>query len=287
MPGSILTLDSVTYRRNGVDILRGIDLTVGEGEHWVMLGENGSGKSTALALCGARAHPTSGTVDILGMRVGRVDLSHLRTFIGHVDPRHPLRGAPTALDVVLTGLTGTIEAPMRWSPSDEEVDRARTMLADMGMASRIGARWPTLSQGERGRTLIARALISSPRLLLLDEPTTGLDLAAREQLLDTMDALTVTSLLVTHHVEEIPSTTTHAALLRDGRVSASGRIGSVLTDTNLTAAFDYPIRLVRDEGRWGARRATAQQGRTAFSETGPQSPQGGLGCHGPTSPTTS
>lgn len=255
MPSDVLRLDAVTYRRNGVDILNGIDLTVREGERWVMLGENGSGKSTALALCGARAHPTSGTVDILGKRVGRVNLADLRSLIGHVDPRHPIRGAPPALDVVLTGLTGTIELPMRWQPSGREIDRAHAMLATMGLASRTEARWPTLSQGERGRVLIARALIATPRLLLLDEPTTGLDLAAREQLLDTMDSLDVTSLLVTHHVEEIPSATTHAVLLRNGLVSATGPVDLVLTDESLSTAFDYPIRLVRDEGRWGARRA--------------------------------
>lgn len=252
-----LKLDDVTFTRNGVDILNGVTFTVHTGERWVMLGENGSGKSTTLALCGALAHPTSGTVDILGYRVGRVDLRELRTRIGHVDPRHPLRAAISAHQVVLTGMTGTIELPMRWSPQDNESDRARQLLEDLGLAHRIDAPWPTLSQGERGRTLIARALAGNPDLLLFDEPTTGLDLAAREQLLDTLDGLantTVPSLLVTHHLEELPSTTTHAVLLRAGRVTASGPVDEVVTSTTISDAFDYPIRVFHEDGRWGARR---------------------------------
>lgn len=168
---AVLALDAVTFRRNGVDILNGVDLTIRERERWVMLGENGSGKSTTLSLCGARAHPTSGTVDILGRRVGRVDLRELRSQIGHVDPRHPLRTPLPAVDVVLTGLMGSVELPMRWSPSDDDLNRAHDLLRDFGLSSRIGSAWPTLSQGERGRTLIARALIGRPRLLLLDEPS--------------------------------------------------------------------------------------------------------------------
>lgn len=254
---AVLNLKDVTFRRNGVGILGGIDLRIGSGEHWVMLGENGSGKSTTLALCAALAHPTSGTVDILGSRVGRVDLRELRQRIGHVDPRHPLRTAIPARDVVLTGITGTIELPMRWAPSDAQLDHARSLINELGLAHRADAAWPTLSQGERGRVLIARALAGSPDLLLLDEPTTGLDLAAREQLLETLDGLAgknVTSLLVTHHLEELPSTTTHAALLKDGRITVSGPVDDVVTSRNVSDAFDYPLRVFKEDGRWGARR---------------------------------
>ena len=257
-----LRLAGVTFRRNGVDILNGVDLTVRAGERWAMLGENGSGKSTTLALCGARAHPTSGTVDILGRRLGRTALDDLRKRIGHVDPRHPLRSALTAHDIVLTGMTGTIELPMRWEPSREERDKAEELIERFALSHRADAPWPTLSQGERGRVLIARALAGEPDLILLDEPTTGLDLAAREQLLDVLDQLAdagMTSLLVTHHVEELPASTTHALLLRDGRVTASGPADDVLTSGNVSRAFDYPIRVVKEDGRWGARRE-AQQG---------------------------
>lgn len=255
----VLNLDEVTYRRNQVDILNGIDLHIRSGERWAMLGENGSGKSTTLSLCGAYAHPTTGTVDILGERVGRVDLRELRGRIGHVDPRHPLRSMISARDIVLTGMTGTIELPMRWEPATGQVEHAVELLTELGLSHRVDAPWPTLSQGERGRTLIARALAGDPDLLLLDEPTTGLDLAAREQLLDTLDRLAVknmTSLLVTHHLEELPSTTTHAVLLRDGRVTASGPVDDVLTSESVSHAFSYPIRVFKEEGRWGARRSS-------------------------------
>jgi iron complex transport system ATP-binding protein len=179
--------------------------------------------------------------------------------IGHVNPRHPLRSPLPVREVVLTGITGTIELPPRWRPGDEELDRAEALVKALGLAGKADERWPTLSQGERGRALIARALICGPRLLLLDEPATGLDLAAREQLLETIDLLDEThpgtaSVLVTHHLEELPATTTHAVLLTAGRVVAAGPIGDVITTGNVSAAFDYPIQVRRDgDGRWAAR----------------------------------
>lgn len=171
-----------------------------------------------LGLCGALTHPTSGTVRVLGEQLGRVELQRLRRSIGHVNPRHPLRYPLTVREVVLTGLTGTIDTPMRWSPSADDLARAHAMIDTVGLSGKADEVWPTLSQGERGRTLIARALIAEPRLMLLDEPSTGLDVAAREQLLETIDALDrthpeVASILVTHHLEELPSTTTHALLI--------------------------------------------------------------------------
>lgn len=255
---AVLALNAVTFRRNGIQILDGVDFTVRTGERWALLGENGAGKSTILSLCGGLAHPSSGTVDILGHRVGRVDLREIRRLIGHVNPRHPLRGAPSVTEVVLTGITGTIELPMRWEPTDTDLKKAHSLITDIGLDSHREAPWPTLSQGERGRALIARALAGDPQLLLLDEPTTGLDLAARERLLETLDGLAesnVTSLLVTHHLEELPATTTHAALIRQGALTAAGPVEQVVTSENISKAFDYPIRVTRDEGRWGARRS--------------------------------
>lgn len=254
---TILKLDSVTFRRNGVQILDGVNFEVEEGQRWVMLGENGAGKSTILALCGGQAHPTSGTVDILGNRVGRVDLRDFRARIGHVNPRHNVRGTPTATDIVLTGITGTLELPLYWSPSPDDLALSQETLADLGLNHRADAVWPTLSQGERGRTLIARALAGKPELLLLDEPATGLDLKAREQLLDTLDHLAksnMTSLLVTHHLEEIPATTTHAVLVKDGTITASGPINDVITSEHISHAFNFPIRVKKEDGRWTGRR---------------------------------
>lgn len=255
---SVISLEDVTFRRNGVQILDGVTFRVEEGERWAMLGENGAGKSTILSLCGANAHPTSGTVDILGNRIGRVDLRDMRARIGHVNPRHPVRGILTVFDVVLTGITGTVELPMRWRASVDELALAERLLVEIGLEHRRDAVWPTLSQGERGRALIARALAGKPELLLLDEPTTGLDLKAREQLLGTLDQLAtfnMTSLLVTHHLEELPSSTTHAVLVRDGVITQQGPVDEVLTSEHISDAFSFPIRVTKDDGRWGARRS--------------------------------
>ncbi|MCI0158442.1 ATP-binding cassette domain-containing protein [Leifsonia shinshuensis] len=255
---TVLELRDVTFRRDGRHILEDIRFEVGVGEHWALLGPNGAGKSTVLGFCGAVAFPTSGTVDVLGRRLGRVELQELRRHIGHVNPRHPVRSPLTVTEVVLTGLTGSIEPPMRWEASAAELARARELIDTIGLDDRRDARWPTLSQGERGRALIARALISDPRLLLLDEPTTGLDVAAREQLLETIDGLSVAvpdlaSVLVTHHLEELPETTSHALLLSHGRIVASGPIEAAVTTETVTAAFEHPIRVERADGRWSAR----------------------------------
>lgn len=254
----VLELDGVTFRRGEKQILHGIDLTVRTGEHWALLGPNGAGKSTILGFLGAEAFPTSGVVRVLGHRLGRVELAALRRRIGHVNPRHPLRSALTVREVIVTGITGTIELPMRWAPSEADRKRADELADLLGLAGRRDHVWPTLSQGERGRALIARALAGDPELLLLDEPSTGLDLAAREQLLDTVDLLDrthpeLTSVLVTHHLEELPSTTTHAALLRDGRLVAGGPVERVLTSSAVSAAFSHPITVGHEDGRWTAR----------------------------------
>jgi iron complex transport system ATP-binding protein len=255
---TVLELADVTFRRDGKQIIDGISLTVKAGEHWALLGPNGAGKSTLLGFCAAVTFPTSGTVRILGEQMGRVDLARLRHAIGHVNPRHRLQYSLTVREVVLTGITATIDIPMRWTPRRDELDRAEAMVASVGLSRKANDPWPTLSQGERGRALIARALISDPRLLLLDEPTTGLDVAAREQLLETMDCLDdthpdVASILVTHHLEELPTTTTHALLIAEGRTVASGPARDVVTTDNVTAAFAHPVQVGYDEGRWTAR----------------------------------
>ena len=275
MAKTVLDIADVTFRRGQTQILHGIDLLVSAGEHWVLIGPNGAGKSTLLSFASAQVFPTSGTVDILGSRMGRVELAALRRLIGHVNPRHPLRSNLTVREVVLTGLTGTVERPMRWEPAPEDVVKADAQIAEVGLTSRADAGWKVLSQGERGRALVARSLIAEPELLLFDEPTTGLDVAAREQLLETIDALSLRSpelstLLVTHHLEEIPETTTHAALISDGRLTAAGPIAEVLTSEQVSAAFDHPIEVGFADRRWSARAVrsgaaprTTGAGRTA------------------------
>jgi iron complex transport system ATP-binding protein len=255
----VLELADVTFRRDGKQIIDGISLTVEPGDHWALLGPNGAGKSTLLGFCAAVTFPTTGTVRVLGQQMGRVDLAALRRHIGHVNPRHRLQSPLTVREVVLTGITATIDLPIRWTPGPAELARADAMVDSVGLSHKADDRWPMLSQGERGRTLIARALVAEPRLLLLDEPTTGLDVAAREQLLETMDGLDdthpdVASILVTHHLEELPTTTTtHALLIADGRTVASGRAREVVTTDNVTAAFSHPVRVGYSEGRWSAR----------------------------------
>lgn len=275
MAKTVLDIADVTFRRGQTQILHGIDLLVSAGEHWVLIGPNGAGKSTLLSFASAQVFPTSGTVDILGSRMGRVELAALRRLIGHVNPRHPLRSNLTIREVVLTGLTGTVERPMRWEPAPEDVVKADAQIAEVGLTSRADAGWKVLSQGERGRALVARSLIAEPQLLLFDEPTTGLDVAAREQLLETIDALSLRSpelstLLVTHHLEEIPETTTHAALISEGRLTAAGPIAEVLTSEQVSAAFDHPIEVGFADRRWSARAVrsgaaprTTGAGRTA------------------------
>ena len=256
----VLELLDVTCRRDGSQIIHGVSFTVRAGEHWAMIGPNGAGKSTLLGFCGAVTHPSSGTVRVLGQQLGRVELQALRRAIGHVNPRHPLRSPLPVRDIVLTGLTGSIEPPLRWQPTAAEAGRADGLIAALGLGGKAAARWNVLSQGERGRVLIARALICEPRLLLLDEPSTGLDIAAREQLLETIDLLAethpeVASVLVTHHLEELPSSTTHVMLIAGGRVVTAGPVAAALTSGHVSDAFGHPIEVGFDGGRWTARAA--------------------------------
>jgi len=249
-----LQLTGVTWRREGNEILRGVDLTVQHGEHWALLGRNGCGKTSLLALAGAREHPTTGTVDVLGQRLGRVDVFRdLWPRIGAVTGRHRPAGRLTAGQVVLTGLSGTNGLPLRWSPTEGDHAAVARSLADVGISTLSDRPWEVLSNGEQRRTLLARALVRQPDLLLLDEPAAGLDLPAREHLLASLDGLSVTSVLVTHHVEEIPRTTTHAALMSEGRLLARGPVCDVLTSDRMSECFGMPLLVEERDGRFSAR----------------------------------
>lgn len=203
-------------------------------------------------------HPTSGQVFLFGRELGQFDVTEIRKDIGFVTPAHDLQWPLDGLDVVLTGITGTLETPMRWEPSSAEVARARAAMREVGVEHLANTEWYVMSQGERGRVLVARALILQPTLLVLDEPMTGLDLTAREQLLDTLDDLAatepaLTSVLVTHHIDELPASTTHAALMSHGRIVAAGPAADVLTSANVSTAFEHPIEVTYSRGRWAAR----------------------------------
>jgi len=259
-PGTdtVLRVQSVDLEvHSGRLLLDQVTFTVRSGEHWALLGPNGAGKSTLLRILSTYAHPTRGQVDILGYRLGRVNVFTLRPWIGFVTPQHPLRTALTVREVVLTGATGTIELPPRRVPTGSELRRAGVLIDLLGLAPLAEARWPLLSHGERSRTLIARALMPEPRLLLLDEPAAGLDVAGREQLLASLDDLRgrlpdLATVLVTHHLEELPSSTSHALLLREGRVVAAGPAADVLTTEQVSTCFDYPIAIARHAGRWAS-----------------------------------
>ena len=265
--GPLLEIDGADVVRDGRYLLRSISMTVQPGQHWALLGANGAGKSTLLGLLGAVSHPTRGTVRVLGRTLGRVDVRELRSYLGHVNPCHEVASPLRVAEVVLTGATNTIQLAPRWTPSAAQRDRAQRLLAMLGIAALADARWPTLSQGERARALIARALMPHPRLLLLDEPASGLDLAAREQLLISLDMLRrehpeLATVLVTHHLEELPASTTHALLLRRGECVAAGNVAEVLTSELISDCFAHPVRITRDCGRWAAR-ATSGAGQPA------------------------
>lgn len=254
----ILRLEAVDFVRSGRPILTDINFTVSAGERWALIGPNGAGKSTILSVCGAVNHPTRGSVHVLGRKLGRVDIRELRESIGHVNPRHPLRSPLTVRQVILTGATGTEELMARWVPDKRTEARVDELIEMLGLSELKRATWPTLSQGERGRTLIARALLSDPALLLLDEPSTGLDVAAREQFLATIDELhsarpDLATILVTHHLEELPRSTSHAMLIKHGRLYSAGPVLDVLTTEHVSECFDYPIEIEHRSGRWHAR----------------------------------
>jgi iron complex transport system ATP-binding protein len=258
---SILIIDNArVWVPDGTEILRGISWSVRRGEHWALLGPNGSGKSTLLSLAGAVRHPSEGAVTVLGGRLGKVSLWELRERIGVIDPALKILDWLTVEEVVLTGATGTIW-PLPDRIGETEHARARHLLDLLGCAGLAGREIATCSQGERQRVRIARAIMPDPPLLLLDEPATGLDLPAREALLAALAALAssnpgLSTVLVSHHLEELPPSTTHALLLRDGVIVAAGPAHAVLTTPNVSAAFGFPVTVSYDGARWSAR-ATA------------------------------
>ena len=256
---SVLDLRGVSLRRGTTTILDGIDWHVADGERWVVLGRNGAGKTTLLQIAAGRMHPSAGTADVLGERLGRVDVFELRPRVGlssaALADRIP--GGEQVRDVVLTaayGMTG------RWREQYAELDleRAQDLLEAFDVARFAERTFSTLSEGERKRVQIARSLMTDPELLLLDEPAAGLDLGGREELVAALaelagDARSPVLVLVTHHVEEIPPGFTHLLLLRDGKVHAAGPIEQTLTAENLSSAFGLPLELERRGERWAAR----------------------------------
>ena len=258
MSAPALRLGGVGLTRDGRHLLDGVDLVVDRDERWVVLGPNGSGKTSLLAIAALRLHPSRGEVDVLGQRLGRTDVRRLRGRIGFASQAltDALRPELTAGDVVMTAKRGALEP--WWHPWDE-ADRTEAVacLARMGAAELASRSFGTLSSGERQRVLVARALMAAPGLVLLDEPGAGLDLGARERLVADLGSLaaddaTVPIVLVTHHLEEVPVAFTHALVLRDGRVLSAGVLEEVLTADVLGEAFEVPLTVRSWQGRWTA-----------------------------------
>lgn len=244
-------------------LLHDVHWTVRPGEHWALLGANGAGKTTLMNVAGAVHHPSAGTAEVLGHRLGRVDLRDLRRQIGLVEARtgRSFSQRMTAEQVVLTGATASI-ALRADGLGEPERERARALLERFGCRDRADRPYDACSQGERQRVLLARALMRSPALLLLDEPATGLDLPGREALLAAVATIAAqepqtATVTVTHHVEELPPSTTHALLLRDGRVVAAGPAETTIASGPLSECFGTPVVVDRVGGRWLARAEAA------------------------------
>ena len=255
---NMIKLQDVSIIRSGRPTLNNVSFEVKVGEHWALIGPNGAGKSTLMSLCATTTIPTKGEVFVLGHKVGTIELSVLREHIGYVTTHHQLEWPMTALDIVLTAFTNTLETPMRWQPTAEQLAIARKQIIKFGLEKVENTTWRALSQGELGRTFLARADLTKPKLLLLDEPAAGLDLAAREQVLDLIDELgkekpELTTLMITHHLEELPATTTHAALVSNGEIIAQGAAKEILTSENISNTFGIPILVEYNHGRWSTR----------------------------------
>ncbi|MCL3819450.1 ABC transporter ATP-binding protein [Aeromicrobium wangtongii] len=254
-------LSKVSVVRPGKLLLDDVSWTVEEGDRWVVLGPNGAGKTTLLQIVGAAMHPTTGEAHILGEQLGRTALAELRTRIGHTSTKVADR-IPPGESVRDTVLSAAHAVTGRWNEEydPEDVKRAEQTMGEWGVSGLARRTFGTLSEGERKRVLIARALMTDPELLLLDEPGAGLDLGAREDLLASLDVLSESEdapvlVMVSHHVEEIPAGFTHVLLMRAGRVVAQGPIESTLTAENLSMTFGQRIQLDREGGRYAARRA--------------------------------
>ena len=259
---AVIDFHDITVRRGRSMLLDRVSWTVEEDERWVILGPNGAGKTTLLQIAGAQMHPSSGTARVLSSQLGRVDVFELRPRIGVTSAALAERipRSERVHDVVVSASYGVLG---RWREhyDDLDHDRAKDLLVEIGISHLADRTFGTLSEGERKRVQIARALMVDPELLLLDEPAAGLDLGGREDLVSTLSTLAYhpdapATVLVSHHVEEIPPGFTHVLMLRQGRIVAAGLLEEELTEVNLSATFGMPLTLTVADGRYAARRRT-------------------------------
>jgi len=263
-PRDVVRLEQASVHRRGPNgerrfLVRDATWSVREGEHWAVLGPNGAGKTTLLRIASAQMHPSTGAAALLGGTLGRIRIPQLRHRIGVVDLQVSARFFPglSAVDVVLTGVTGT-SALLEEYVTDGRVAAARELLRLVAVEPHADRPFAGLSQGERARVMLARALITDAALLVLDEAGAGLDLPGRELLIASLARIAgerpqLASIVATHHVEELPSVTTHALLLRDGVVVVAGPIDETLTGELMSECFGLPLTIERREGRFFAR----------------------------------
>ena len=254
----VLELEGASYWRGERVILKDIEWRIRRGEHWALLGANGSGKTTLLRMVAATDWPCDGTIRVLGQTFGAVDLRQLRQAIGLVTSSLAgyFHDKQSALEIVATGIHAELGWWREFGPEEEA--RARDALSAVGLSDLVHSPYVQLSQGERQRVLIARALMNQPALLILDEPCAGLDPAAREGFLDDLTSFarrpeTPTLIFVSHHIKEIPTFIKMAMVLKAGRVLAAGAIETVCTSSVLSEAFGRPCRVSRDGGRFALR----------------------------------
>ncbi|MDH6532589.1 iron complex transport system ATP-binding protein [Aurantimicrobium minutum] len=257
MTNSLLQFSHVTVLRNARPIVSDVSFEVGPSQHWAIVGPNGAGKSTVMSLLAGNTLPSRGQVHIFGHLRGTVEIDKLKNQISYVSTHHGLEWPMTATDIVLTGFTNTLELPMRWEPTKLQREKAVEQLRAHGLEHVMDTTWRALSQGELARVMLAKAAMKEPRLLLLDEPAAGLDITARDHLLRTIDGFVekhpeMSSVMVTHHLEELPNTTTHILLMKNGAVVASGLTNEILTTEHLSNVFNVNIEVHYDAGRWRA-----------------------------------
>jgi iron complex transport system ATP-binding protein len=255
----VLDFNNVTVLRDKRPILNNVDWRVESDQRWVIVGPNGAGKTTLLRVAAAQIHPSTGDAIILGNTLGQVNVFELRTRVGFASSAmaNHIPNSEKVLDAVMTasyGITG------RWNEKYEDIDerRARRVLAEWQLDDLADRAFGTLSDGEKKRTQIARAVMPDPELLLLDEPVASLDMAAREHTITVLgqyasSPIAPAIIMVTHHIEEIPQGFTHALILQDGQVYASGEINSTLTSEKLSEAFGFGLKVDKQGERFRVR----------------------------------